>query len=74
MMYPEKNTILQATLPQVKNIYRRDQKFWARRPLTRDMICYAAADVLALVPTIYNAMARLTKQIISLQREIKNRF
>ena len=43
---------------QVKNIYRRDQKFWARRPLTRDMICYAGADVLALVPTIYNAMAR----------------
>jgi len=42
---------------QVKNIYRRDQKFWARRPLSRDMICYAAADVLALVPTIYNAMA-----------------
>jgi len=42
---------------QVKNIYRRDQKFWARRPLTRDMVCYAAADVLALVPTIYTAMA-----------------
>jgi len=42
---------------QVKNIYRRDQKFWARRPLSRDMICYAAADVLALVPTIYTAMA-----------------
>merc|ERR1711892_743803 len=46
---------------QVKNIYRRDQKFWARRPLTRDMICYAAADVLALVPTIYNAMASQIK-------------
>jgi len=46
---------------QVKNIYRRDQKFWARRPLTRDMICYAAADVLALVPTIYNAMATCIK-------------
>jgi len=42
---------------QVKNIYRRDQKFWARRPLSRDMICYAAADVLALVPTIYTSMA-----------------
>jgi len=46
---------------QVKNIYRRDQKFWARRPLTRDMICYAGADVLALVPTIYNAMASCIK-------------
>jgi len=46
---------------QVKNIYRRDQKFWARRPLTRDMISYAAADVLALVPTIYNCMASQIK-------------
>lgn len=46
---------------QVKNIYRRDQKFWARRPLTRDMICYAGADVLALVPTIYTAMASQIK-------------
>ena len=46
---------------QVKKIYRRDQKFWARRPLTRYMICYAGADVLALVPTIYTAMASQIK-------------
>ena len=49
---------------QVKNIYRRDQKFWARRPLTRDMICYAGADVLALVPTIYTAMARSVRLLV----------
>ena len=45
----------------MKNIYRRDQKFWARRPLTRDMICYAGADVLALVPTLYTALASQIK-------------
>ncbi|KAJ8954247.1 hypothetical protein NQ318_005843 [Aromia moschata] len=26
---------------QLKNIYRRDQKYWSRRPLTREMILYA---------------------------------
>ena len=41
---------------QVKAVYRRDQRFWARRPLTIDMICYAAADVISLVPNIYEAM------------------
>jgi len=46
---------------QVKKVYKRDQRFWARRPLTKDMICYAAADVLALVPTIHTAMARKLK-------------
>lgn len=34
---------------QLKNIYRRDQKYWSRRPLTREMILYASADVLSLV-------------------------
>ena len=43
---------------QIKAVYRRDQRFWARRPLTVDMICYAAADVLSLVPEIYQAMKR----------------
>jgi exonuclease 3'-5' domain-containing protein 1 len=43
---------------QIKAVYRRDQRFWARRPLTADMVVYAAADVLALVPNIYLAMKR----------------
>lgn len=41
---------------QLKSIYRRDQRYWARRPLTRDMIAYASSDVQNLVPLIYNAM------------------
>ncbi|XP_050737411.1 egalitarian protein homolog [Eriocheir sinensis] len=43
---------------QMKNVYRRDQRFWARRPLTEDMIIYAAYDVVALVPTVYEAMRK----------------
>jgi len=42
----------------IKKVYRRDQKFWARRPLTEDMIVYAAFDVMALVPKIYDVMSR----------------
>ncbi|RZC37667.1 uncharacterized protein BDFB_011183 [Asbolus verrucosus] len=44
---------------QLKNIYRRDQKYWSRRPLTREMILYASADVLSLVnEKIYHPMSR----------------
>ncbi|KAG7303662.1 hypothetical protein JYU34_012212 [Plutella xylostella] len=43
---------------QLKNVYRRDQRYWARRPLTKDMIIYAASDVLSLVnPAIYSYMS-----------------
>ncbi|XP_063833372.1 egalitarian protein homolog [Ostrinia nubilalis] len=43
---------------QLKNVYRRDQRYWARRPLTKDMIIYAASDVLSLVnPAIYAYMS-----------------
>lgn len=34
---------------QLKNIYRKDQKYWSRRPLSKDMILYASADALSLV-------------------------
>ena len=71
----------------VKNIYRLDERFWARRPLTSDMVCHAAADVLALVPTIYNAMTKDIKpefrdlfhalceenQLMYIQRELVKR-
>ncbi|XP_075228845.1 egl_like_exo domain-containing protein isoform X2 [Lycorma delicatula] len=46
---------------QLKNIYRRDQRYWARRPLSREMMLYAAADVLSLVPQIYNSMLKQVK-------------
>ncbi|XP_041971580.1 egalitarian protein homolog [Aricia agestis] len=43
---------------QLKNVYRRDQRYWQRRPLTKDMIIYAASDVLSLVnPAIYTYMS-----------------
>lgn len=43
---------------QLKYMCQRDFKFWARRPLSRDMILYAAADVVALVPHIHNVMRK----------------
>lgn len=42
----------------LKNVYKKDQRFWGRRPLSRDMILYAAADVLNLVPHLYNVMLK----------------
>ncbi|XP_076621293.1 egl_like_exo domain-containing protein [Colletes latitarsis] len=46
---------------QLKNIYRNNQRYWCRRPLTRDMLIYACSDVLCLVPQIYVSMAKLIK-------------
>ncbi|KAJ8932615.1 hypothetical protein NQ314_014545 [Rhamnusium bicolor] len=48
---------------QLKNIYRRDQKYWSRRPLTREMILYASADVLSLVnDKIYYPMCKAIRE------------
>lgn len=33
----------------IKNIYKRNQKYWSERPLTEEMILYAAADVEHLI-------------------------
>ncbi|XP_033253475.1 uncharacterized protein LOC117192819 [Drosophila miranda] len=44
---------------QLKQIYRRDQKFWAKRPLTREMMLYAAGDVLVLIhDQLFGSLAR----------------
>ncbi|XP_067631476.1 uncharacterized protein egl [Eurosta solidaginis] len=47
---------------QLKQIYRRDQKYWAKRPLSRDMLLYAAGDVLVLInDQLYGSLARQIK-------------
>ncbi|XP_055921597.1 uncharacterized protein LOC129952797 [Eupeodes corollae] len=47
---------------QLKNVYRRDQKYWANRPLSRDMLLYAAGDVLVLInDQLYCNLARQIK-------------
>ncbi|XP_022225459.2 uncharacterized protein LOC111076118 [Drosophila obscura] len=47
---------------QLKQIYRRDQKFWAKRPLTREMMLYAAGDVLVLIhDQLFGSLARQIK-------------
>ncbi|XP_060660849.1 uncharacterized protein LOC132794418 [Drosophila nasuta] len=47
---------------QLKQIYRRDQKFWAKRPLTREMMLYAAGDVLVLIhDQLFNNLAQQIK-------------
>jgi exonuclease 3'-5' domain-containing protein 1 len=33
----------------LKNANKRDQKFWARRPLLKEMLIYAASDVLVMI-------------------------
>ena len=43
---------------QLKSVYRKDPRFWARRPMAAEMIIYASSDVLCLVPDIYLAMKR----------------
>ncbi|KAJ8026178.1 piRNA biogenesis protein EXD1 [Holothuria leucospilota] len=43
----------------IANKMKYDHEFWARRPLTADMIEYATDDVLCLVPLIYKELNRL---------------
>ncbi|RWS31961.1 uncharacterized protein B4U80_10550 [Leptotrombidium deliense] len=44
-----------------KKIYKKDQKFWNHRPLTEEMICYAAFDVFSLIPSIYLTLKNAVK-------------
>ena len=43
---------------QMKKVYRKDQKYWTHRPLTEEMLFYAAFDVFALIPDVYNSMSK----------------
>nr|XP_018897610.1 PREDICTED: uncharacterized protein LOC109030875 isoform X1 [Bemisia tabaci] len=56
---------------QLKAVYRRDQRYWARRPLSRDMILYAATDVLVLVPQLYDILLKqITPDMVPLLKEL----
>ncbi|XP_035703418.1 egalitarian protein homolog isoform X2 [Folsomia candida] len=47
----------------VKGVYKKNQTFWAARPLTELMISYAASDVLCLLPAVYeNLKLELTSE------------
>lgn len=56
---------------QMKSLYRRDQKFWSRRPLTEDMIFHAAFDVFCLLPTVYcNIKGLIRKESLPMLEEL----
>lgn len=56
---------------QMKNLYRRDQKFWSRRPLTDDMIFHAAFDVVCLLPNVYhNIKGKLLPESMDLLQDL----
>ncbi|KAI5735350.1 hypothetical protein M8J77_017245 [Diaphorina citri] len=38
---------------ELRLVYKKDPRYWARRPLTRDMIVYAASDLASLLPRLY---------------------
>ncbi|KAL7286225.1 hypothetical protein TKK_0019499 [Trichogramma kaykai] len=45
----------------LRNLYKKEPRYWGKRPLTRDMIVYACSDVNSLVPIIYEAMSKVIK-------------
>jgi len=52
-------------------MYKHDPRYWARRPLTKQMIAYASCDVLCLVPYLYNEMEKqLTIEKKALLKEL----
>ncbi|KAG1658188.1 Egalitarian [Nymphon striatum] len=53
--------VLNPKREQLKKIYRKDPKYWSRRPLSDDMMLYAAYNVIALVPTVYERLRGLMK-------------
>lgn len=42
---------------QLRTLNKKDQKYWLRRPLSRDMLSYAASDVLTFMPILYKTMS-----------------
>lgn len=41
---------------QLRTLNKKDQKYWLRRPLSRDMLAYAASDVLTFMPHLYKIL------------------
>lgn len=48
---------------EMKNVYKCTPSYWMNRPLTKDMIAYAALDVASLVPQIFFTMLKQLKGI-----------
>ncbi|VVC27017.1 Hypothetical protein CINCED_3A000680 [Cinara cedri] len=44
---------------QLRTLHKKDQRYWLRRPLSRDMLAYAVSDVLTFMPQLYYTMSAL---------------
>jgi len=42
---------------QLRAQNKKDQRYWLRRPLSKDMLAYAASDVLILMPKLYKILS-----------------
>ncbi|XP_076457298.1 uncharacterized protein LOC143291320 isoform X2 [Babylonia areolata] len=76
---PEKANLVDCDKDVVtRKMNRTEGPYWAKRPLTQEMIDYAANDVVALIPEIYTAQMKLLEEKgvtrayqARLQRELK---
>jgi len=42
---------------QLRTQNKKDQRYWLRRPLSKDMLAYAASDVLTFMPKLYKILS-----------------
>lgn len=58
---------------QLKKYYRKDQRFWSHRPLTDEMILYAAHDVYSLIPNVYlNVVKQIRPEYLPLLNQLNH--
>lgn len=56
---------------QLRNLNKKDQRYWLRRPLSKDMLAYAASDILTLMPKLYKTItAQIHPSNIKLLEEL----